>query len=152
MRKLIFIFVLLYAYGALGQTSCTATAPCVQVQITNPNTLPSSTVLWTCMGGASNCSQSALASVIAQQTLTNLCPTVPSVWHCNQFSQTKTPQLYNDPEPWGALMNYSSQGTTGGGASATSPIVIFQVPQQAAQQTSIGSVPAIVTTGVAGPQ
>jgi hypothetical protein len=149
LKHLLLIVMLSMAGIAGAQTTCTPTAPCVQLAIANTNPLPSATVLWTCMG---TCTQTSLNTVIAQQTPTNLCPTVPSVWHCTQFSQTKTPQLYNDPEPWGALMNYSTQGTSVGGVAATSPLMTFQVPSAPPQQTSISGVPTMVKTGTAGPQ
>lgn len=145
------ILFLIAAIAGSAQT-CSTANPCVQVSITNPNTLPGSTMLFTCMGSASSCSLTALNALIAQQTPAQLCPQVQTVWHCNQFSQTKTPQLYNDPEPYGSLMNYAVQGTNGGGVSAASPILIFQVPAPPAQSPSFVGVPTTVTSGNAGPQ
>lgn len=121
------LFLFLFATAAIAQ-NCTSTNPCVQVSLANSNALPSATVLWTCMGGPQGCSQSALDAIVKQQTPTNLCPAVSSQWTCHQFTQTKTPQNYNDPEPWGSLMNYSAQGTAGGSVSVTAPIFVFQVP------------------------
>ena len=151
LRTLAIVFGITLAAGWLSAQSCSSTNPCVQVTVTNPNTLPSQAVLWTCMGSATSCSQTALNSVIAQQTPTNLCPNVQTVWHCIPFTQTKTPQAYNDPEPYGSLMNYAAQGIGGGGVSAATPILIFQVPA-GTQVPSLGQVPVLVTTGTAGPQ
>jgi hypothetical protein len=150
-----FLFVmavmgLVCARAAFGQTACTATTPCVPATINNANTLPSPAVLWTCVGSA--CTQAALTAAQAGQTATNLCPAVQSVWHCLQFSQTKTPQIYNDPEAWGAMVTYSSQGTSGGGVAANSALSTFQVPSAPAKQTSVSILSAIVTSGTAGPQ
>lgn len=144
--------LLLISTTATAQGVCSPANPCVQLPISNPNSAPTSTVIWSCMGGSTSCSAAALSSIIAQQTPTTLCPAVSSVWTCVTFSQSKTPQLYNDPEPWGALMNYSTQGTANGGVSASSPIVVFQVPAAPAQPPSIGSVPKMVTSGSVGPQ
>lgn len=149
-KHILLLVILLWEAGVIHGQTCTANAPCVQVQITNPNTVPSPTVLWSCVG---TCTQAALNAVIATQTPSQLCPTnTQSVWHCAQFSQTKTPQMYNDPESWGSQLSYASQGTTAGGVSAASPIVTFQMPPAPAQQTSITGLPTVVTTGSAGPQ
>jgi hypothetical protein len=150
MKKLILVLLAL-ATSPLYAQSCTNGNPCVQLTITNSNPLPSSTVLWQCLGAASSCTQAALNSAIAAQTPSTLCPSVQSVWKCTTFSQTKTPQGYNDPQPWGSLLNYSAQGTIQGGVSAATPIMIFQMPSQA-QAPAIGSVPTIVNSGNAGPQ
>ncbi len=147
MKKLLIILAL--STAASAQT-CSPSAPCAQVSLTNPNTLPSPTVLWSCMGAS--CTQAALDAARAGQTTANLCPATQSVWKCTTLSQTKTPQAYNDPEPWGSLMNYSVQGTTAGGVSATAPILTFQVPLAPAQPASISGVPTMVTSGNAGPQ
>lgn len=151
MKYIVLAALLALPLAGLSQ-ACSTTSPCVQLPISNPNTLPASTVVWSCMGDAASCSQTALTTAISAQTVSTLCPVTSSVWHCKSFSQTKTPQLYNDPEPWGALMNYSTQGATTGGVSASSPILIFQVPTPSAQQTSIPGVPTMVTSGNAGPQ
>lgn len=152
MRKFLILAALVMASVAHAQaaTSCTTTAPCVQVQITNPNPLPSNTILLECSGGS--CTQASLTTFLATQTATNLCPTVSSIWKCITFSQTKTPQLYNDPEGWGILVSYATQGTTTGGVSATSPIIQFSVPAAPVQGTTISGVPTVVTTGTVGPQ
>ncbi len=152
MRKLFIIALFGLAVSSAKAQSCTPSVPCVPVTINNGNVVPSSTVLWWCMGSATTCSQSALDSAKAGQSATNLCPTNPSAWKCTQFTQSKTPQNYNDPEPWGSLMNYSSQGTSGGGVSATAPIATFQVPNAPAQSPSISVVSPMVTTGNSGIQ
>ena len=153
MRNLILAALLLVPMAGLSQTTtCSPTNPCVQVTVTNPNPLPSPAVLWSCMGGTTTCSQSALDAVIKQQTATNFCPATSSAWTCHQFSQTANPQKYNDPEPYGSLMNYAAQATGTGGVSAASPITIFQVSQPPTQVPSLGQVPVLVTTGNVGPQ
>lgn len=143
----ILVFVLLWADGAFGQ--CSPTSPCVQLTITNPNSLPSPTVLWSCIGSA--CTSTALTAAQAGQTTSNLCPVVQSVWQCVTFSQTKTPQLYNDSKGYGLMLSYAVQGTSGGGVSAASPIATFQMPQAPVVVPSLG-VPKAVTTGTVGPQ
>ena len=152
MKFLSLVSLFLVAGVLSAQTACTNLNPCVQLALTNPNTLPGATVLWVCVGSATSCSQTALNAIIAQQTPTNLCPIAQSVWRCASFSQTKTPQNYNDPEPWGSLMNYAAQGTLGGGVSAASPILTFQVPNAPAQPPSINGLPTMVNTGNSGPQ
>lgn len=147
-----FAALILALASALYAQTCSTTEPCVQVTISNGNALPSSTVFWTCMGSASSCSSAALQAVIAAQTPTNLCPSVQTVWHCTSFSQTTTPELYNDLEPWGSLMNYAVQGVGAEGVSAASPILIFQVPQPQALQVPALGTATIVTTGTEGPQ
>ena len=141
---------------AFGQ-SCSTTNPCVQVPIANSNALPSVTALWTCVGlTSSNCTQAQLDAARAGQTATNLCPqtttsTATGNWKCIQFSQTLTPQNYNDPHSWGSTINYSSQGTnSAGGVSATSPILTFQMPSQAA--LPVVGPPVLVTSGTVGLQ
>ena len=151
---ILFVIVLLLLIVAVGnaQASCTIQNPCVQLPITNPNTLPGATVMWSCVGSAASCTSSALNVVLAQQTPSNLCPAATSVWHCNQFSQTKTPQAYNDPQPYNTLLNYAFQGTNGGGVSAASPVLVFQMPQAPPQPPSVPAVLSTVTSGSAGPQ
>ena len=149
LQFLILALVFVWAAIASGQ-SCTATNPCVQVSITNPNALPSSTVLLECSGGS--CTAASLTSYLATQTATNLCPAVSSIWKCTTFSQTKTPQLYNDAQPWGIMVSYATQGTSGGGVSGVSQITTFQVPPAPPQQTTITGVPTMVTSGTSGPQ
>lgn len=150
LRKLAAIFGLCLMAGWLSAQSCSPNSPCVGLSLVNPNSVPSPAVLWSCMG--TSCTQAALNSAIAQQTQTNLCPAVQSVWHCTQFTQTKPTQAYNDPQPWGALLNYSLQGTTAGGVSTAASILTFQVPNAPPQPASISGVPAMVTSGNAGPQ
>ena len=152
MRRFILAVLLLVPIVGLAQTTCSTTNPCVQVTITNPNPVPSQAVLWSCMGDSTSCSLTALSTVIKQQTSTTLCPAVQSPWHCNSFSQTKNPQAYNDPEPYGSLMNYAAQATGTGGVSGVSQITIFPVSQPPTQVPSVGQVPVLVTTGNAGPQ
>ena len=137
---------------AANAQNCTVSSPCVQLSIVNANAVPSPAALWYCMGSQTSCSQSALDTAKSGQTATNLCPTTQGVWHCSQYTQTKTPQIYNDPQPWGSLMNYSVQGTSGGGVSATPPILTFQVSAPPPQPPSVGSVPTMVTSGTVGPQ
>jgi len=154
MKRLILFSIFLAISGALHAqaATCTVSTPCVQLAITNPNMLPGPTAMWYCMGSATSCSQSALDAAKAGQTATNLCPVVQSVWHCTQFSQSKTPQNYNDQQPYNSLMNYSFQGTANGGVSASSPILIFQMPQAPAQPPSVLGVPTTVTSGNSGVQ
>jgi hypothetical protein len=151
------IAILGFCIGWAHGQSCSTTSPCVQVPITNSNALPSATALWTCVGvTTSNCTQAQLDTARAGQTASSLCPTPVAGaaignWKCIQFSQTLTPQNYNDPHSWGSTINYSSQGTTAaGGVSATSPIITFQMPSQA-QVPVVGS-PVLVVTGQVGLQ
>jgi hypothetical protein len=135
--------------------TCSNASPCVEVVITNPNPMPAVTALWTCVGiTSSNCTSAQLTAAQAGQTAANLCPGVTTGtgnWKCVQFSQTVSPQNYNDPHSWGSTINYAAQGTTtAGGVSATSPVITFQVPQ--APATPSLAVPKMVTTGTAGPQ
>lgn len=137
--------------------SCSSTNPCVQVSVTNSNTLPSNTALWTCVGmTSSNCTVAQLQTATAGQTDQNLCPTPATGalignWKCIPFSQTKTPQLYNDPHSWGSTINYSAQGVNGsGGVSATAPVVTFQLAAQA-QVPVVGS-PVLAVSGSVGLQ
>lgn len=160
LRKWAFIGIILYGFshGAFGQT-CSVTNPCAQVTITNSTmsaSQPGSAILFSCMGPATSCSSSALATVLAGQTATLFCPPIPSVWHCTTFPQAASTANYNDPEPYGALMNYAAQNayTAGGGASAVSGITIFQVPQAPQNPPAVPGNPAVtlVTTGNTGPQ
>ena len=157
---LIFTMLGLVAFGQ----SCSTTSPCVQVPIANSNALPSVTALWTCVGmTSSNCTQAQLDTARAGQTATGVghkldavCPALVAGaaignWKCIQFSQTSTPQNYNDPHSWGSTINYSSQGTTAaGGVSATSPIITFQMPAQA--QVPVVGPPVLVVSGSVGLQ
>ena len=157
LRRAIFYGVLAYgmATGTLHAqaATCSVQNPCVQLPITNMNPLPSPTVMWYCMGSATSCSQTALDAARVGQSPTNLCPVIQSVWHCTQFSQSKTPQNYNDMQPYNSLMNYSFQGIgANGGVSATAPILIFQMPQAPAQPPSVVALPVTVTSGSTGIQ
>jgi hypothetical protein len=155
--KLAGIGLIYLAVGFVSHAqSCSPTNPCVQVSVTNPNALPSSTALWTCVGMVStNCTSAQLQSAISGQAPDNLCGGFagPSTgnWKCLQFSQTKTPQLYNDPHSWGSTINYSAQGVNGsGGVSATAPIITFQLAAQA-QVPVVGS-PVLAVSGSVGLQ
>jgi len=153
LQKLIIVFAFWWAHSAQAQAaSCSTTTPCVQIAITNPNIVPSPTVLWSCVGTATTCSTTALNAAIALQTSTALCPVTTGAWKCTQFSQTKSPQNYNDLQAYNSLVNYAFQGTSGGGVSAASPILTFQVPPPPAQSPLVNSVPITVTSGTAGPQ
>lgn len=153
-KHLLLLVIFLWMAGIIhGQAAtCSTQNPCVQIPITNLNTLPGPTIMWSCVGSAASCTSSALNAIIAQQTSTNLCPSVQSVWHCTQFSQSKTPQAYNDPQPYNNLLNYAFQGTNGGGVSAASPITIFQMPPAPAQSPSVDALPKTVTSGNSGLQ
>lgn len=149
MKKLFAILAFaLFAAVSYGQ-SCSATEPCVQLPIANPNNLPSLTVLLSCTG--TTCTTGTLQTFTAAQTLTTPCPTVSGTpWKCVSWSQTKTPQNYNDLEPWGTLVYYVVEGTNGEGVLAASPILPFQIPQ-ASQAPAFGAI-TVVTTGTVGPQ
>lgn len=147
-RVLFLIFALSFAMASYGQ-SCTATEPCVQLPIQNTNNLPSLTVLLSCTGAT--CTTGTLQTFTAAQTIATPCPTVSGTpWKCVSWSQTKTPQNYNDLEPWGTLVYYVAEGTNGEGVLAASPIVPFQVPQ-ASQAPAFGTI-TVVTSGTPGPQ
>jgi len=153
---------------AQGQTACSTTNPCVKLAWTATGMAvtvttdgsglqtagPGSSIVLSCMGGAAGCSQAALATYLAAQTKTDLCPVVASVWHCATKAQTSTLGAYNDPEPYGALMNYAVQSawSSGGGVSAATPILIFQMPQAPNQTAPVPATPSasFVTTGNVG--
>lgn len=150
------LFLFLFATAAIAQ-NCTSTNPCVQVSLANSNTLPSATVLWTCVGmPSSNCTSQQLAAAKVGQTPSNLCPTGNTGtgnWKCIQFTQTKTPQNYNDPHSWGSTINYAAQGTVTGGVSALSPVFTFQIPQApVTAKPPVFNGNRMVTTGTAGLQ
>ena len=141
----ILVLLLICARGAFGQ--CSTTNPCVPVKVTQqPFSGGSTYTPFACMGAASQCSSAALNQHISA-------PTSSDVWHAlGTFPQTSGTAVYNDPEPYGALMNYAALNTLSGGAAGpVSGIAIFQVPTQAtAPSLTVG--PAIVTTGTTGPQ
>lgn len=147
MKFLSLLSLVLFA-GTLSAQTCSTSTPCYQVSIGNTNTLPQTTILWRCVGSAGSCSSSALATAITQQAASG-CSGVNSVWQCTTFSQTKTPQAYNDPVKYGDLMNYAASG---GGAAGPTSIITFQVPQAPAQALTLTGASAITTTGNPGPQ
>lgn len=139
------VLLLICARGAFGQ--CSTTNPCVPVKVTQqPFSSGSTYTPFSCMGAASQCSSTALNQHISA-------PTSSDVWRTlGTFPQASSTAVYNDSEPYGALMNYAALNTSSGGAAGpVSGIVIFQVPTQAtAPSLAVG--PSIVTTGAPGPQ
>lgn len=150
--------------------TCSNGSPCVQLSWTNSAMAasittdgsgnqtagPGSAVIWGCMGSATSCSQSALTSAMSGQSATVLCPTNSSVWKCNSMPQTVASAVYNDPQPYSSLMNYSVQNVwnSGGGVSAGTSILVFQMPTPppTAPPTPTTPTAKMVTTGNSGPQ
>lgn len=171
MRRVLGLLIgaLLLTAAAHGQAVCSASSPCVKLSWTasgmaatvTTNTSgvqtagPGFAVVLSCNGGTtSTCTQASLNNFLAAQTPTNLCPsTTQSVWNCVTKSLTSTSATYQDPEPYGSLMNYAVQSAwTGGGVSAATPIVTFQIPQAPSQTAPVPGTPSVVfvTSGNVG--
>lgn len=145
--RLYLLAIVVLAPQLLAQT-CSTTNPCVAVSVTDKNAVITgdSANLYACMGGATSCSAAALASFIAA-------PTSPSVWRLvATFAQYAATSVYNDPEPYSALMNYATTITQSGGAAGpVSAVSVFPMPLPAAQTPTL-SVTGMVTTGTTGVQ
>ena len=109
----------------MGQTSCTASTPCVGLTFNNPNS-PSTNVILSCVGSSTICNQAALNYYISKQTFTNICPSVNSPWKCTAFKQTKSPQGYNFPAAMGSTMNFSFEWFTPAGAIQQTVVAALQ--------------------------
>ena len=147
MRKIILLFVLLYAHGAFGQTSCTsASGACVPLGITY--TVPAGqTATATLLKCGGTCTAASLAAYMAN-------PSATSPWILvATFPQKAAQTNYNDFETYGAQISYAAYNTlAGGSAGPVSGISTFQMPQAPQSAPSLTAGPNVVTSGVSGPQ
>lgn len=147
MAMKILILLAILSTGVAAQ-SCSPSNPCVAVTITVTDTSlvgASSSTLYSCMGGSAGCSLANLNNLIAN-------PNTPNQWHLLGSSPQKSATItYNDPEPYGALMNYAAFNTPdGGSAGPVSPIWIFRLPNPPTPPKVSGT--GVTTSGNAGPQ
>jgi hypothetical protein len=154
LQVIIILELIFWVIKSDGQTTCSQTTPCVQLTYTNSQaTFPVTVSTWKCMGSQNTCNASSLATAQAGASSATPCPAVSGVWTCFSFSQTKSPQNYNEPETWGSLMNYATQWITTGGVSASTPILIFPIPQNTVPPAgSIVAGSSVVISGAPGPQ
>ena len=141
LQLLILLFVALWAEGALGQ--CSATAPCVPVQVTA--TQGNYTGLQICVGDAIMCSAANLNSFIQ----TGSSP----YWKSVGFYQKAATVTYYDPHSYGSTIYYAANSTAQGGAPGPpSAITFFQMPAAPQTPPTLIVGPKIVTTGTPGVQ